>query len=678
MGVALASVVGALLLGLAGLGGCGKDSDRGKAGGKKVVIIGADGMDPVRVEKMLSQGRLPNLARLRSEGGFRPLTTSIPPQSPVAWSNFITGAGPGVHGIFDFIHRDPQKQASPYWSGNMIVTVKDKKPWPTIGQYQFPRAEVKNELRRRGLPFWRHLDLRGIPVYLYRLPADYPPSESKGGHVKSLSDMGVPDALGNQGTYQHFSSKRRRDSKGGEGYRLRLRQDYKSGAYIGRLYGPPNDYRVNMPELYVDLNVYPDPENNVAKIVYVNQGIVSDETVELILDVGEWSDWQQVRFLKTPIGPTFGTMIRFLLQEVRPELRLYTSPLNFIPTAPEIVFSEPADFVEEIGRRIGPFYTQGFAEQFNALKHGIFTDEEYRLQSWYVLGERLKIMEYALDHFEEGLLFFYFSSSDLQAHMFWWDSNAKHPVRTPEAAKKYDAVVEDVYVKIDEALGHCRRRLGDDATFLVISDHGFCNFRRGMGVNTWLKEQGYLVANKGVLVDADWSKTRAYSIGVGGSIYVNLRGREKEGIVEERDRSALLNEISGGLMKLVDPETGRPVLRRIYRSDECYSGPEAKNAPDLILGYERDYRASWNTCLGDFDKAVIVDNDNAWSADHCVAHDLVPGVLFSNRRIAVEEPALIDVAPSVLAEFGVPKADYMPGKSFFETSGEVGGPAAAR
>jgi predicted AlkP superfamily phosphohydrolase/phosphomutase len=655
---------------LIGFGGCGKHDGKGRAAGKKVIIIGADGMDPIRVERLMSQGRLPNLARLRSEGGFRRLTSSIPPQSAVAWSDFITGAGAGIHGIFDFIHRDPDKQAEPYWSGNKIVTVEDKEPWslpwPLKG-YQLPRAEVRNELRRRGVPFWEHLDADGIPVHMYHVPANYPPSESRAGNAKSLSEMGVPDALGNQGTYQQFSSARSRDSKSGEGYRLRLRNDYKSKAYVGKLYGPPNEYQLKAPELYVDLSVYPDPENDVAKIVYVNKGLWSDETVELVLDVGEWSEWQQVRFPKTPIGPVYKTMVRFLVQEVRPELRVFTNPLNFVPTEPEIGISAPADFVEEIAEDVGPFFTQGFAEQFNALKHGIFSDEEFRVQSQLVLDERLKMLEYALDHFDEGLLFFYFSSTDLQSHMFWWDTDAKHPTRSPEDARKYDGVVDDVYTKIDAAIGHCRERAGNDATILVMSDHGFCNFRRGVAINTWLRDEGYLAAKRGLLLDTDWSKTRAYSIGVEGSIYLNLRGREKQGMVEASERGALLTEISDKLMQLVDPQTGRPVFHRIYRSDQCYSGPEARNAPDLIPGYERDYRASWNTCLGDFDKAVIVDNELPWAADHCADRDLVPGVLFSNKRITLEDPALIDIAPSVLAEFGIARPGYMTGRNFFES-----------
>lgn len=660
--------------------GCGEQGDAGKAGGKKVLVLGCDGMDPVLVERLMTAGRMPNFVKLRDEGGFCPLTTSIPPQSPVAWSNFIAGAGPGVHGIFDFIHRDLKASIPlPYWSGNEIVVVDEKTPiklpWPLDG-YQYPRTKRENHLLRRGVPFWEHLDANGIPAYIYRIPADYPPSPSPHGNARTLGDMGVPDAMGSQGTYQHYSTRRRRDIKAGEGYKLRLTFDPQAGGYKGRIYGPPNEFHVDVldptdntmkpPDLAVELRVYPDDENDVAKIVYVNQGALGDETVELILNVGDWSNWQDVTFLNTPVGPSFRTMARFLLQEVHPQIRLYVSPLNFIPTASEIVFSEPPDFVAQIGEEIGPFYTQGFAEEFNALKHKIFTDEEYRIQSAYVLDERLRILDYALDHFEEGFLFFYFSSTDLQAHMFWWDSDDPHPVRSPDDAKRCEAVVEDVYCKMDAVLGECRERLGPDATILVISDHGFGNFRRGIGVNTWLRDQGYLVAQQGLYIDCDWSRTKAYSVGVGGSIYLNLKGRESSGVVDPADRDALLTEMSARLMELVDPQTGRHVFRRIYRSDEWYHGAEAVNAPDLVLGYERGYRSSWRTCLGDFDDAVVVDNTNAWSADHCIAHDLVPGILLSNRPILMEQPALVDVGPTVLSEFGVPTPAYMTGRSFLK------------
>ncbi len=651
------------------MSGCGKSEEPHS---KKVFVLGCDGMDPKLVKRLMDAGRMSNFARLASEGGFWPLTTSIPPQSPVAWSNFITGADPGVHGIFDFIHRDPTRQAEPYFSTNRIVEGEHKEPWK-IGSYQLPSGSATNELLRRGTPFWNYLDERGIPVHMYHLPANYPPSKSDHGHACCLSGMGVPDAMGSQGIYQHFTSAPRPELKASDGMRLRIRRDSKTGISTARLQGPANEFQPKNSPMTVEIQIHADKTNDVAKLVYVNQGVAANETVEAVINVGQWSAWHEVHFLKTPVGPAMRTMVRFYLQAVRPEVELFVTPLNFVPAASDIVFSEPPDFAQKIANAIGPFYTVGFAEQFNARKHEILSDAEYQVQADQVFNDSIRMLDHAIDEYRGGLLFFYFSSTDLQAHIYWWEGDEKHPVRALDAAKKYNAVIEDLYCRVDVVLGKARERLGKDTTVLVMSDHGFANFRRCVGLNTWLKQAGYLFAGKDLLRDGDWSQTRAYGLGLNG-LYLNLKGREKYGIVEPTQRDALLKEISAKLLALRDPQSGAPVIRRVYRGDECYHGPEAKNAPDLIVGYERGYRASWNTCLGQFDEEVVFDNNQAWSADHCIAHDIVPGILLTNRRISTTEPALIDIAPTVLGLFDVAKPGTMTGRPLFDTGAALAAP----
>jgi predicted AlkP superfamily phosphohydrolase/phosphomutase len=504
---------------------------------------------------------------------------------------------------------------------------------------------------------------------MYKLPANYPPSPSDNDDVCCLAGMGVPDAMGQLGTYQQFSTKPRQESRGWDGYRLPLRHDASLDAFVGTLYGPTNEFRRSTPQMTIELRVYPDARNDVAKVVYVNESPTGNETVEIVLNAGQWSDWSTIKFLKTPVGPTFETMARFSIQRVRPEVELYVTPLNFIPTASPVVFSDPPSFQKEIGKAIGPYHTQGFAEAFNARKHKLLSDEEYRVQAGTVLDESERMLDYALERYVDGLLFFYFSSTDLQAHIFWWDSDEKHPVRSAADAKKYEGVLEDVYVRMDRALSKCVERLGPEATVIVMSDHGFCNFKRCVGLCTWLREEGYLYARRSSVIDADWTRTRAYGLGLNG-LYLNLMGRENYGIVDPSQRDALLKEITAKLLALKDPQTNQPVIRRVYRADEVYSGSEVKNAPDLLIGYERGYRASWATCLGEFDKEVITDNESAWSADHCIAHDIVPGIILSNRRIVADAPALIDLAPTILAEFGVAKPAQMVGRDLYEKGAE--------
>ena len=471
-------------------GGCqpfAKKRGKSSANGKKVIILGIDGMDPRRCERLMDRGALPNLNRLRQAGGYRRLGTSIPPQSPVAWANFITGADPGVHGIFDFIHRDPAKQCYPYFAA--AQTIEGEGGWD-VGDHKIPltfwpfnHSPTETLLRREGTPFWDYLDEAGIPAWIYDIPSNYPPSPSKHGHQFCLSGMGTVDLLGGYGTYQSFSSKRRKKKHPGGGIHKPIR--FNNNVAKVALTGPKNTLLKKPVDMEVEFEVYRHPQEPFARIELQGQTIVLKE--------GEWSGWYRVAF--TIEHPSFlpdkemGGICRFYLQEVHPNFRLYVTPINIDPSDPEMKITEPPDFVERISDELGLFYTTGFQEDHKALSNRIFTDAEYLEQANYVLKERMNLLDYARRHYDDGLLFFYFSSTDLQSHMFWWDSDDKHPVRSAADAKKYSGVIDELYGKMDTVVGDMIKRY-PDATILVMSDHGFCNFRRHFNLNTWLRDEG--------------------------------------------------------------------------------------------------------------------------------------------------------------------------------------------
>jgi predicted AlkP superfamily phosphohydrolase/phosphomutase len=108
------------------------------------------------------------------------------------------------------------------------------------------------------------------------------------------------------------------------------------------------------------------------------------------------------------------------------------------------------------------------------------------------------------------------------------------------------------------------------------------------------------------------------------------------------------------------------VITRIDLASEAYQGPYASAGPDALVGYNRGYRAGWKTILGAFPADVIEDNINAWSGDHCMDFTKVPGVLLSNRKIEAQAPALTDIAPTILSEFGIVKTKDMMGQSVFQ------------
>lgn len=656
--------------------GCTTSSKLGAgkgARGKRVVVLGVDGFDPVLVERLMNAGRLPNLARYRDGGGYRRLGTTIPPQSPVAWASFITGCNPGVHGIFDFIHRDPQQQCMPMFSAAETVAASDG--WE-IGDYRIPltfwpfnHEGGQTILRRGGVPFWDYLDAAGVPAWIYDIPSNYPPSPSQYGHQFCLSGMGTPDLLGTYGTYQHFSSEYTEERQEGGGIRKQLRLENHAAKAV--ITGPKNTLLKAgfQKDTEVEFRICRDPERSSVRID------LPDKT--LLLNVGEWSDWERIRFRIAM--PSFapdawiGGICRFYVQEVHPVLRLYVSAIHIDPsdTGGQRI-TTPPEFAGQIAEKLGRFGTLGFQEDHKALSNGIFTDSEFHQQAESVLQERLELLEYALNHYDDGLLFFYFSSTDLQSHMLWWDSPEKHPVRSADEARDAYALIERLYERMDAIIGDVERRVGSQAALMVMSDHGFCNFRRQFNINTWLRENGYLGPDSasdlltGTGAQAvDWGRTRAYGLGMNG-LYLNVRGREQQGVVDPgEERSALLHEIKERLLAVRDPENGEPAISAVYLADEAYSGSCRDRAPDLIVGYRRGYRSSWATTLGGLSRRVFSDNKSAWSADHCMATEELPGVLFTNRPVAHTEPSLIDLAPTLLSEFGLPIPPYMTGRSVF-------------
>jgi len=646
-----------------------KKSLSGAFKGKKVIILGFDGMDPGLTEKLMQEGKMPNLEKLRKTNGYRPLISSIPPQSPVAWANFINGAGPGSHGIFDFIHRNPEKQCFPFFAA--AETVPGEGYWD-VGDHklQFDFWPFNHEpsatlLRRQGTPFWDYLDEAGISSTFYNLPSNYPPSPSKHGNHRCLAGMGTPDMTGSYGTYQHFAEDGpiRTRSEGGGKRSMIFFEDETSRPAL-QILGPANSFLKNPAPVTIDFLVHRDKKAKAA--------VIEIQEHKVVLKEKEWSRWLKLDFeLSMPSfmpNEHISGICRFYLQEVGPNFRLYVTPINTDPSDPGAQITEPTSFIEDMSSDLGLFYTTGFQEDHKALSNGIFTDEEFATQSEYVLQERLNLLEYAVDNYDDGLLFFYFSSTDMQSHMFWWDSDDPHPTRSSREAKEYFGILKNVYRRMDKVVGDIIKQYGDDALVIVMSDHGFANFKRQFNLNTWLRDNKYIQSpdSTSILVDVDWSRTKAFGLGING-LYLNLNGREKYGIVDpNREREDLIKELAGRLEAVRDVN-GNQVIRKVYRTDKSYTGNATKLAPDLIVGYSRGYRAAWATCLGDMGMQVLSDNDSAWSADHCADPAEVPGVLFSNRPIAAEYAALIDLAPSILTEFGLKIPSTMEGKNIFKT-----------
>ncbi len=629
-----------------GLSSC----SRGGSPAKRVFILGIDGMDPKLLQRFADEGRLPNFKKLMEEGDFRPLQTVMPPLSPAAWSTFITGMDPGGHGIFDFIHRDPKTMLPEF---AMSQTVDSDWNIP-VGDWIVPLSGGSVIQMRQGTPFWHLLENAGIPTTIFRMPVNFPPEPP--GH--SFSGMGTPDVKGTSGTFSFYTDSPHFRAGEVSGGRI-IRVPVVNHRVSAKLEGPENSFHKDRPTLTVDLEVAIDPENPVAMIQIGESRVVLKE--------GEWSPWVPVEFEALPYLASVSAVGRLYLQEVRPEFRLYVSPLQISPAAPAMPISSPEGWAQELHRELGYFYTQELPEETKAYSAGVLDGAEFWTQAQSVFQERRKALDYFLDNYDEGLLFFYFSSVDQTSHMLWRYLDPEHPFH--DSDQTLETAIRTVYEEMDESLGAIRARLNPEDTLIVMSDHGFSSFSREVNLNTWLLEKGYVTlknpADQGkhpFFLNVDWSRTKIYAMGLNG-IYLNQRGRESNGIVSQGEESQrLLDELESELLKWVDPETGSQVVTLLTQTARDFKGHAASNGPDAIIGYNRGYRTSWKSPLGEFPLPVLTPNSDAWSGDHSIDYRLVSGVLLTNRKITLDQPALFDLTVAVLDEYGVSKLPEMIGQ----------------
>ena len=615
---------------------------------KKFVILGLDGMDPALTEKYLAQGKLPNLSRLREQGCFKPLATTIPSMSPVAWSSFQTGVNPGKHNIFDFLTRD-KKTYQPRLSS---VDIRGPQRKINLGKYQFPLGKADIRLLRKGKPFWKILGEHGIFSSIIRVPITFPPEKFRG---VQLSGMCVPDLRGTQGMFSFYTTRtNNNEHTGGEYIRVTREADNIKAELIGSENPLRKDNSILRCPFVITIKDRTSAEMKINGDTYV-------------LRKDEYTEWIKIRF-KAGAGIKVHGICKFLLLSTEPEFGLYVTPINIDPEKPAMPITYPVVYSTYLAKRQGPFATLGLAEDSWALNEKVLLDDGFIQQCINMDEEREKMFFDSLEKVKHGLCVCVFDGTDRIQHTFWRDIDEEHPAHRQRDQEHRRNVIEDLYQRMDVLVGKTVAKCKDkDTVLMIISDHGFNTFRRGVDLNRWLEENGYLKLkqdgrDKKHMTGVDWSQTRAFALGLSG-IFLNLKGREAQGIVEPGTEAAQLrDQVADKLTELTDPDKGQPAIKQVYNALKIYSGPYKNDAPDLLVGYNKGYRASWETAIGQVTDKVFHDNTKAWSGDHCIDHSLVPGVLFCNRPIATDCPRLMDIGPTVLDMFGIKRPGHMDGR----------------
>lgn len=586
---------------------------------KRVVIIGFDGMDPNVLEAGFKKGLFPNLKKLSVTGYYSKLQTVTPPQSPVVWASFATGSNPSKTGIYDFIKRDPQN-----YSLNLAFSVDNQ----TIKSQSFWDVATKNK----------------IPSTILFLPDTFSPPKTLNGEL--ISGMGVSDILGTEGTFTLFTTKTYPTDS--FKWRGKVIPVGNNSTIKTNIEGPKFSSFGKVKNAVIPITI--NPAKDSAVIHVANQTFT--------LKKGEFSNWIKLQFDIDFLTKVSG-IAKFYLKESGDDLELYLSPINFDPEAPFKPISAPKDFSQKLSKQFGSFSTLGLPQDTWALEEDIFDEKAFLTQADSILKEREKIYYSKLNSSQKGILFAYFGMPDTISHMFWRYLN--------DPQSPYQNTIFDYYGKMDEIVGQTMEKLGPEDYLFILSDHGFYSFDYELNLNTFLKEKGYLVLKEGanqsgqLFENVDWSKTTAYSAGY-NSIFLNLKAREGQGIVDKSDTSKIEEKLTADLMDLENPETGQKVIKKVYNRRDLDINESDNNAPDLIIGPYRGTRASWHSAVGSTGDKVLAKRESKWSGDHFFDPSEIPGVLFVNKKEDWKNPSIVDVMPTVLQIFNVSFDNQIEGK----------------
>lgn len=629
----------------------------------QVVVLGFDGADPNLLAQWMKEGKLPNLARLAETGTFRPLGTTNPPESPVAWATFATGLNPGGTGIFDFLKRDPQTYLPE------LALVSREKPRFLFGLIPIKPPKVINE--RSGVPFYKAAADAGYKTTAIRVPLEFPPTPLSGG--KLWAGLSVPDVRGTWGTFFYFGTDLTQwdvgDTEfGGKLVRLELNGNHASAL----VEGPADPTAESFRRISVPVEFVAAPDGSAVTIQLAGR----TETVA----ERHWSDWFRVKFRITPFL-SVRAICRFYALQVAPDLRIYMSPLNFDPESSLLPISSPADYAAELAKKHGLVKTLGWWHDTWALNEekideGVFLEDTFR-----TMQAQAAITLDELKNDPPSLLVSVFTATDSVSHMFFRLMDPRHPRYDPDLAKQYGDAILRAYEHMDQVVGDVLQVMKPGGTLIVVSDHGFHTWRKGFNTNTWLVQNGYMTLKNpnaeektynldqlfgqgSFFPNVDWTRTRAYALGL-GQVYLNLRGREKFGMLDRGpDAERLLEEIRRKLRAVRDPDTQEPVIQNVYLGQEIFHGSRMAEAPDLQIDFRDGYRTSWQTSLGAIPSGIVVANMKKWSGDHCASDPSdTAGILLANRRVQTPQPSITDIAPTVLKLLSVSPPGQLDGRA---------------
>jgi predicted AlkP superfamily phosphohydrolase/phosphomutase len=691
----------------------------------RVIVLGFDGADHALVAKGMAEGRLPNLAALAAKGGFSALTPTIPAQTPVSWSTFSTGLSPGRTLIFDFLKRNPktyrpefaiaEEGSKPFLFGKgnrvgvpvvlgvlafvlvgLLLKILLRKRGEGVRRGILLAAAVAAALftflgirissllpseipwpinNRRGTPFWEEAGRKGIASVVMHVPVTFPAVDYD--HGRLLSGLGVTDVRGRVGTPSYYTSDPFFAPRNRNEFSVELvRLESNKGAIATEVFGPYNKLFKEPPVIKIPMTLTVAEDGG-------DLTVAPNGSAPVTLKVGDWSPWVVFTFRFNSIVKMTG-IGRFHLVALAPEIRLYLSPIHFNPSdlPPSVKITAPASLSKKLADRYGLYKTMGWQVDTWSMSEETIDEKTFLEDVDHTIEPFRKMMNDFLDEKDVRLFVQIYEFPDRVAHCFWRFLDPQHPAYDAAKAAQWAPAVDKTYARMDEIVGDAMKKLGPGDVLIVLSDHGFATWRRSVNYNTWLVQNGFmtLTGGEGKQADlemlfgqgefwpnVDWSKTKAYAMGL-GDIYINVKGREGKGSVSPgAEYEAVRGEIQRKLVTLVDPKTGQRAVSRIFTREEAYGSFDADVIPDLFVTNTAGTRIGWQGSLGVVTKEMFEDNAQIWSGDHCSLDPaIVPGILVSNRALpGGKQPGIADVPATIYSVLGVPPPEKLDGVPLF-------------
>ena len=578
-----------------------------------------------------------------------------------------------------------------------------------MGSAWVPESIPSIENMRGGEPFWQTLDRAQLRCIALEAPVAFPADHMN--HGACLSGLGVPDVQQSWGFFAVWTNDPRTSAEsetGGFGYFVNPRD----GRFEMVLRGPPNPLADAQDTR--EAKTTADSERDTRRIAYdwspveqrtsetreallrmtdrmtVTLPVVlgGDDTATVTLQDGTqvvlkkdtWSELLPVKFAANPLLKVSAlTQMCLVTKEPLPGGRgvpfeIFVAPTQFDPSDVPLALdlSSPHGFAGEIAASIGPYPTLGWQELTGPVKDDWLADTLFLKHTYTAMAHRERKLKDQLAKSDWDCVFAVFTEQDRVQHAMYRHIDPKVPRHDPELVEEFGGEIDKIYREMDRIVGDAIASVKDGrpTQVIVISDHGFAPFRRGVNLTNFLRAKSYQVPHKGEaggpsrvgslfdpskvwFKDVDWSKTVAYGMGL-GNIYLNKVGREQGGIVRPEQEAQVLDNIKRDLLALRDVD-GSKVVRNVYFGRDLFPGERSAEAPDIVVGFEWGYRVSWQSSLGSMDAEIITDNPFRWSGDHCsVDPPLVQGVWFSSMALpAGTKPTVTDVGPTVLGLFGL-------------------------